>query len=222
MAKGSKKPSITSFFEPAVIDETKRIAREVLSSMMPELLKVCVTGNLQRYDRHSDKHPVNFELACIWDAGEVPSVYTNRIVDRLCTPLTPAILEALLQDMRQYCEEDEGSDSELSKEIDVQFGSTSWNISNNELGYRKHLDCKREKGANGTRHPDSRNAKRRTVVRSFIEAQTKHIDRYREAEKVHKPFAMALCEVGYSRAPINRLREHARHQSSNYCMMILL
>ena len=69
MAKGSKQPSIKSFFASATIDKTKRIAREILTSMMPDVLKACLTGNPRYHDRQSDKHPVNIELARIWDAG---------------------------------------------------------------------------------------------------------------------------------------------------------
>lgn len=82
--------------------DVRRSARQMLGSMVPEVLLACVTGKVAAAMEFKDS-PVAKELGAIEKRDEVtPSTYGNFFTDAIGMSPTPAQLEQVLVAMRRY------------------------------------------------------------------------------------------------------------------------
>ena len=214
----------SNFFKTDQLDATKSTACQILTSMDPDLLEACIKGNLPYHARRKGDRPVSMELCRIRNISNnsaknthAPSIYANFVTDRAGMPMSPAMLELLLDDMERYVNLNPSTeDNNWSTKVDQQFPATNWDPSSNSVGFRKYLD-RPLKGKIVTQ-----NDRRRQHVWYFIRTQRQYVGRYVNEHRALQPFAMALTEVGFTSDPKIRLRSHRKHQSSNLCMMILV
>jgi hypothetical protein len=88
----------------------------------------------------------------------------------------------------------------------IPQGSHLWTAEGAAAGRRRYVDGQdKDKPTDETRVPH---------VEAFVAAVRLRIENL----DPDKPLARPLCEVGFATTPLERLEQHAKHQSSNYLM----
>ncbi len=226
------------------LEWTAKEMEDILYSTPMVLLESIIHGNLA-LDRRQNPN-LDHILTKIFEQAEYqPSIYYQQLVD-IATGLspTPEDLRRALDLMKGYTRgcnkpETQGIATKQMDDHDAHAIDSLHGFSRDPLdkkrtknGYRKFMFHRakvstKTKGKGKGKAPDTYEqrycAAHVTQTLAFIESLRKRLDDIEKHDKakMKQPLEFPLCEVGYAKRSISRLKEHKRHTSSNYIMNLM-
>ncbi|KFY02791.1 hypothetical protein O988_01906 [Pseudogymnoascus sp. VKM F-3808] len=137
-----------------------------------------------------------------------PAIYENFITNENGLEPCPADWKVILQVIKEYMRDGGPRSDAYATRIDSIYGLVESNA--RFAGARKYLSTEKslEDGLFACRD-------RLLAMETFVAAMEKRMD---DTPAQDKLMARPVCDVGYSRRPITRLRAHIEQKSSNYIM----
>ena len=190
--------------------EARRQILYILLTMDPILLRAVIEGQLPRKSIIPCSQVS--EILVKLNSGRFiqPGIYMNTICDRMGMSPTPAQWSRVCELMLDYvqCGMEH---NDVAEEIDHTIHpKLIWPRNLAHRGLRRYMEWRSytEKGSSDVdRH-------HRQMVRYFVgQLQTRM-----SGQPTHAPMDVPVVELGFSNDPVERLRQHRHHQSSNYLM----
>lgn len=188
---------------------------DILASMDNELLKSLIDGLLSR-KAEVPAGQVSNALQRIQDQKpSPPSIYQNCICDQMGVPPTPIQWELDCDHMLEYI--DGGKESnDLAMSVDQLIYPTDiWPPQLARRGLRRYTEWRSYIEGDGDLQPSNAH---RGMVRHFVSEMMNRIADDLQSGRGHITLAAPVIEVGFSINTHYRLREHRKHQQSNYLM----
>ena len=187
----------------------------ILASMDNELLKSLIDGSLSR-KAEIPTGDVSNALQRIQDHQSYqPSVYQNCICDLMGISPTPVQWECVCIHMLRYIQGGSESD-ELAMIVDqLIYPTDKWPPQLARRGLRRYTEWRSYVENDRDQLPSNSH---RRMVRYFVSEIMDRISMDLRSGRVHIPLAAPGIEIGFSINPRHRLREHRRHEHSNYLM----
>lgn len=188
---------------------------DILVSMNTELMKSLIDGSLSRKAEITTGE-VSIALQRILDQKPLPpSIYQNCICDAMGISPTPLQWERVCTLMLEYVRGGNESD-DLAILVDQLVRPTEeWPPHLAKRGLRRYTEWRSFIVDDGDTAPSRRH---RDMVRRFVSEMLKRIEGDLQNGKGNIPLAAPVIEIGFSIKYVCRLREHRRHEQSNYLM----
>lgn len=201
---------------PGSREQFAKSLSRLVGSVPVETMTACITGQLPR-EIHRKGSKVRAEAKKLYVKGSrSPMIYYNSVTDP--SGMSPSAAQYLLivGDLRRYAKAYPSADDlEWIWSIDhVHNPPKSWTRAYNKRGLRRYLDWKGKSLSKGKSY-DKNRAK---IVNLFANALEKRCQATEQDGNPHQPLLEAIAEIGYTIAPMVRLRDHRNHRSSNYLM----
>lgn len=181
----------------------------ILASMEDRVLKHLVDGDIPKaWCNDPAMRESMRSLRRVGDKGIAPSIYIQYLVDGRGESPTPQQLRNILNHIELYIERISQESHNWAMKVDkiIPQGSHLWTAEGAAAGRRRYVDGQdKDKPKDETRVPH---------VEAFVAAVRLRI----KTLDPDKPLVRPLCEVGFATTPLERLEQHAKHQSSNYLM----
>ena len=187
----------------------------ILSSMDIELLKSLIDGSLSRKAEIPAGHVSNALLRIQDQNPSPPSIYQNCICDLMGMSPTPVQWERVCNHMLEYVQG--GTESnELAMMVDqLIYPTDEWPPQLAKRGLRRYTEWRSYVENDGDQLPS---ISHRRMVRYFVSEMMDRISVDLQSGRGHIPLAAPVIEIGFSINARYRLREHRRHEHSNYLM----
>lgn len=187
----------------------------ILASMDHELLKSLIDGSLPR-KAEIPAGQVSNALQRIQDQKpSPPSIYQNCICDQMGISPTPVQWELVCGHMLEYVQGGKES-NELAMVVDqLIYPTDDWPPQLARRGLRRYTEWRSYIEGDGDRQPSFAH---RGMVRYFVSEMMSRIKDDLQGGRGHIPLASPVIEIGFSINTNYRLREHRKHQQSNYLM----
>lgn len=196
---------------PQTAETTRRQMLGMLASVDDDLLKSCITRQIARHAScrsHPTKKILKQNLGI---AADFPCQYINILCDRIGLPLTNKQCSQIVTDIDLYLRGGVESDT-IAESIDQAMNRTStWPIALSQKGLRRYTDFK-QVNVNNLHKQDEH---RRYVIQSFLSDLRTQLQKAADCDR---PRMIPFVEVGFSNNVKARLKQHAKHTSSNYIM----
>ncbi|KAL3426660.1 hypothetical protein PVAG01_00169 [Phlyctema vagabunda] len=189
--------------------------REFIQALIPmvacidsTVLEHLIAGDLPRaYHEKPSLWRVLGDLKDIERKIKCPSIYAQYLVNNRGISPNPETIADLLDSAELYIRgrgRDDEESHALAAEVDVAFNgprSTKRTAETAKQGLRRYIP----------------NDAALATCLKWIEALRTRLSN----EPPHSPLTRSLSEVGYATNPTDRLKEHSKHQSSNYLMNLM-
>ena len=151
-----------------------------------------------------------------------PSTCMNALADLSGVVPTIAQRRQVCDVMEDYVDT-QSPHHERAHEIDTMISPLAfWSLEKAKRGYRRYVDRRDRKKAEGIDDSDdahlSRDTVRRSTIRAFIENMRERLKAEAQTQGEHFPMRQAVIEIGYATNPRRRFKAHLEHPSSNYVM----
>ena len=145
-----------------------------------------------------------------------PSIYLNCICDRKGISPTPFHWQVICEKMLEYVASNSRSGDDLAYHVDqIIAPDVKWPRTLARQGLRRYTEWRTYVENDGDTYPDST---RRKMVKYFVSQMMARIKPQIDDGKGCVPLAAPVVNVGFSKNPTQRLKEHRNHQHSNYLM----
>lgn len=188
---------------------------DILASMDSELLKSLIDGSLSR-KAEIPAGQVSNALQRIQDQKpSPPSIYQNCICDQMGVSPTPVQWERVCEHMLEYVQGGKES-NDLATVVDqLIYPTDDWPPQLARRGLRRYTEWRSYIEGDGDRQPSSAH---RDMVRYFVSEMMNRIEDDLQSGRGYIPLAAPVIEMGFTINTHHRLREHRKHQQSNYLM----
>lgn len=189
---------------------------QLLASVHPSVVESCIRQRVAR-DALINDHETAAELRRNGFETNKPVIYLNSLCDRSGMPPTPRQWHKAVKIALDYISAD-SSANDVAEKIDQAIcPPRKWRREVSHRGFRRYMDY-RNLVIDGL---NVKNEGRRRITEYFLTKMLARVSTDFALGRAHTPFSEAVGEVGFTKNPKERLRNHARHVNSNYIMNLM-
>ncbi|KAL8686376.1 MAG: hypothetical protein Q9224_005464, partial [Gallowayella concinna] len=188
----------------------------MMASIDPDLLTAIIEGQVERKAEIPGSSVSKALLKLDFHKQLPPSIYQNAICDREGNSPTPSQWLKIHHLMQQYVSATEAG-HDLAERVDqIIHPSEAFSVPRTRADkrLRRYTDFD---STTGKRRSEPCRL-RRSIIWDFTEELSKRLSVEVESERDHIPLVAPVVEIGFSTNVRRRLRDHRKHERSNYIM----
>ncbi|KAJ9662070.1 hypothetical protein H2198_001612 [Neophaeococcomyces mojaviensis] len=200
--------------------ESERYVRseviQSLATLQEGMIRSCIKSTIG-VDKRAHGHETQQQIKLHEDLCQQPVVYLNQIVDKAGISPTAKQLQQAVKVALQYIDTDNDAYNDIAFQIDCQIARPrKWSQEHTNQGLRRYCDFSKSI----IKRNWELNEARRTTMQKFLEALSDRLQLQVQSNHGHRPFSRPLSNVGFTKNATHRLKEHKRHQNSNWMMNV--
>lgn len=190
---------------------------QMFSSISPSIVESCIRQRVAR-DAFQESHETAHETSLNGKESDKPVIYLNSLCDRSGMAPTPRQWGKAIRLALEYISTDNTSVNEMAEEVDQAIAPTrKWPRDRSRSGFRRYADYRKVviKGL------DQKDQDRRNMIEYFLRNMSARVSADFSVGRANIPFEQGVNEIGFTKNPKRRLRDHARHTHSNFIMNLM-
>ena len=189
----------------------------ILATINPPTLESIIRGDVLNRNLRKDD-PVNVDLLAIQGRGDrAPAIYANIFADAAGVPPLAIHWLQWASDCEEYIKQRAAGDrmEEWAEAIDTVWYPLPYK---HVVSDRRYCDTWKRTDNDSSRVEQKPSLKRREKIWDFKNKVLQRAQAACSDGRGLQPLQGPLCNIGYSKTPMQRLKTHERHTGSNYIM----